>query len=662
MQSDTVQDISYNSVTYKASFKRILQHNLFPIALIIVLSTLVNFVLVFGFSEYKHYLTSDMHGYWERAVQIFDGDEKSPNTWVSNAPFYPRVIARIFTWLNFFHLNNYRLEVLLSLNILSSALGTYALYRIGMHIMGSNRASLLLAGGYAFSYPSLYFNTFLLGEPMAVPLIITAIWLVFKYQHSYKIAYAGLLLGFAVGIRPSNGPLGLPLALYIFLMGLPLRHLLRSNFREWIRELFPRAVKAGVFSVSFFLVILGILAENYRISNGELRGITAHSGYNFFLGQTQAHAIISRWDGIGYGFVPSSVAGNPEFGTVEVGIPIYKSDQFVEEGKKMLEHHPELWIEHLGKYKFLFFDNLFPAVPSVLGFSYLFDPFRYIIFSMFVLCGLIFIPLREKDVRYADVALFSSIFVICSLSLYFFTVTHQYFFNFSYTIYVLFAMTAFGVFRHFRKYKKVVIGYVIFLLLATLSFQLYKVFHGRLVEKKIDVVVTQNQHPIFRLDQIRVPVEEETESFAVDTLNFLQQLKLTHATIGKKDFTENFFLEATTIMEVKNDGRYMFTVYADDGYSLEIDGRRIVGFNGLKKMNEFDKRETIFLEKGTYTLKASLFQAGVFSGLVGYYRRVDNEIPFAPWYYDTLKGQGHLIGVDSEDVVFHLPSKLADKK
>ncbi len=629
-------------------------HEYFLPGLIILISTVLNFLLVFLFSDYQTYLTSDMHGYWERALQIFNGDEKTPNTWVSNAPFYSRVIADIFTWLNFLGLNEYRLVTMLSLNILASALGTLALYHIGMHVTGHRLTSLLLAGAYAFSYPNLYFNTFLLGEPIAVPLIITSIWLLFRYCGSYKVVYAGLLLAFAVGIRPSNGLLGLPFALYILFAGLKLREI---PFKKWFLLLFPRAVRAGIFSLAFFAVIFAIVAENFRISDGKLRGITAHSGYNFFLGQTQSHMIVSRFDGLQYGFVPSSVAGNPEYGTIEVDIPIYDSPRFMEEGFKMLERHPELWLEHLAKFNFLFFDNLFPAVPSVLGFDLLFDPFRYIIFSMLLLSGLIFIPVREKNVRVADVAFFSAIFVLCSMSLYLFTVTHQYFLNFSYTVYVLFFMMAFGVVRNFRKYRRSILIYLCLLTGLLLLFQGLKYAQKVTVEETIAVTVSPDRHRLFRLNQPRMTDEAATESFAVNTLNFVAREQLTHEVLGDFGFRENFFLDAVTEMQVHERGEYMFSVYADDGYQLSIDDRAIMGYNGLKKMHEFETREVVNLDPGTYTLKVSMFQSGVLSGLVGYYRRIDNEEPVAPWYYNSRKGHGYLIGENSDDITFSQPEQ-----
>lgn len=621
----------------------------FGIAVIVLVSTVFNFFLVFALSDYDRYLTSDMHGYWERAHQIFSGDEMTPNTWVSNAPFYSRVIAVIFTWLNFFHLNDYFLEFLLSINILMSAIGNVALYFIGLRMFGSRKPALWLAGLYAFAYPNLYFNTFLLGEPFAVPLIIAALCLMMYLKDSYKIWIAGALLAFAVGVRPSNGLLGLPCGLYILFAGTSLKGM---NSLHWWKTFMPRIVKAGLFSVAFFFVIFTIVAENYRVSKGELRGITAHSGYNFFLGQTQAHKIVSRFDGLVYGFVPSSVAGNPEFGTVDVNIPIYDSARFFEEGGKILKQNPELWVEHLAKFKHLFFDNLFPAVPGVWGFEPLMDIYRYLTFYMLIIgVGLCFISLRERVVRVSDFLLFSSIFALCTLSLYLFTVTHQYFTNFSYTVYVLFVMGMTGAVRHFHRYRRYLAVFFGGLAIVVGGYYLIKANYSWFIDEKIHITVVENKDPIFRVSQERAPTN--TSEFWVDELNFVPKLKLTHSKLGAMDFESNFFLTAEVNMRVAEDGVYMFHIYADDGYEVLIDGRRVMGHEGLKKMDEFQVRQNIPLKQGDYRLTINMFQNGVLSGLVGYHRRIDNITEYAPWEFDTKKGKGHYIGEDSESIQFY---------
>lgn len=638
----------------KIQLTRFVAWQYFPITMLILLSTALNFLLVFEWSMYKTYLTSDMHGYWERALQIFSGNEKTPNTWVSNAPFYSRVIADIFTWLDYLHLRHLRLEVLLSLNVLLSAFATLSLYLIGKKIFSNPTWALLLAGSYAFAYPNLYFNVFLLGEPFAIPIIITALCMVLYWHNSHKIFFAGLILAFGVGIRPSNGLLGLPCALFIVFYGFSFW---RTHWKRWVPELFPRGLRACTFSLAFFTVIFGIVAENNRISDGKLRGITAHSGYNFFLGQTQVHIIQSSWEGLSYGFVPSSVAGNPEYGSIKTNIPIYDSKTYYAEGWKILKANPHLWWDHVIKYNNLFFNNLFPNVPSVKGFTWFFDPFRHITFFMLVFGGLLFIPLREGDVRQSYIYLFGSIFILCAGALFFYTVTHQYFTNFSYALYILAFIYLRSCLLHFKKYKIFILLYLALVLVFTIGYYTFKELRYLLITPKVAVLVEKNKAPVHNLDQSRKI--SQSKKFSVNNLEFLQSIPLKHRTTGEyKDFTYNFFLSAKTDFEVLKAVPYMFTVYADDGYRLKIDGKVVMEENRLKKMNEFKIRDTVHLGKGKHTLEVELMQAGIFSGLVVYYRPLEvgpNAPHVSRFEYDTRFGQGNFIGDDDENTRFFYP-------
>ena len=653
---------SWQSIIFvhiKSAASAFVRWEYFPIAMLVLFSTVLNFLMIFQWSEYKSYLTSDMHGYWERAVQIFSGDEKTPNTWVSNAPFYSRVIADVFSWLEYLHLGHYRLEVMLSLNVLLSCFGTFSLYMIGQKLFDNRKWSMWLAGFYALAYPNLYFNVFLLGEPFSVPIIISALCMVLYWHNTYKVFFAGLVLAFGVGIRPSNGLLGLPCALFIIFYGLSFWKL---PLKQWIPVFFPRGLRAGAFSLAFFMVIFGIVAENNRISDGKLRGITAHSGYNFFLGQSQVHLIESHWDGLGYGFVPSSVAGNPEYGKISTNIPIYDSKTYYAEGWKILKANPHLWWDHVKKYNNLFFNNLFPGVPSVKGFTWFFDPYRYITFYMLVFCGLLFIPLREGDVRRSYVYVFGSIFTLCAGALFFYTVTHQYFTNFSYALYILFFIYLRSCVLHFSKYKKFILAYVALALIGTVGYYTFKEFRYLLITPKVEVLVENNKAPVYNLDQPRDIANSQT--IKVNNLEFLQSVPLKHRTTGEyKDFEYNFFLTAKTDFEVLETAPYMFTVYADDGYRMKIDGEVKMEVNRLKKMNEFKLRDTFLLEKGKHTFEVDLMQAGVFSGLVVYYRRLETG-PDAPaptrFEFDTRFGQGNFIGDDDEFTRFSYPGETTD--
>lgn len=616
------------------------------ISLIVALSSVVNFLLVFQFSEYSHYLTSDMHGYWDRAMQVFRGDEHTLNTWATNAPYYPRVIAAIFTWLNLFQLNEYRLEVMLSINILLSALGTYSLYKIGNLLTGKAMVGVFIAGIYAFSYPNLYFNTFLLGEPFAIPIIIFSFWLLFALKDSYKfVALVGVVLAFAVGVRPSNGLMGLPFALYIGFSGFSFSN---TPWRQWVPLLFPKFVRAGLFSLGFFLVVIGIVAENYRISHGKLAGITAHSGYNFFLGQTQAHKIESKFDGMHYIFVPASVAAHPENGTISTTTALYDAKAFFAMGWDYLQDHPYLWWDHLLDYDQLFFDNLFPGVPSVLGFETLYDPFRYFVFIMFLMCGLIYVPIKSKDIAVAGVSVFGATFLLMCASLYLFTVTNQYFQNFSYTVYVVFGLALWGCIKRFDEYKRFIFIYMAMIVLFTGVYQSYTLYHKHMFSENIRITAEVSNERVSRFNGTRNI--SHTETFNVNNLEFFQSEGLLHGTLGELDYKDDFYLTAETEMEVSKDALYEFTFYVDDGYEVYIDDQYLMGYNGLKKMDENRIHGSKYLTAGRHSLRVEYFEHRIFSGLIGFYRQAGQR-----HIYQTRASFGKLIGDSDKFTTFHLP-------
>lgn len=629
---------------------RLARFEYLPIIAIIVVFLVVDCLIVFN-SPYNTFLESDMGGYFYKPYEIFRGNEKEIDHWVGFAPYYPRILAVELAWLNYFHLEQYFLEFVLLQNIVLSAICILALYFMGMRITGSKAVGLALAGVYGLSYPHLYYNTFVLTEPFVVPLIIIAIWMLHAWKDSYKLIICGLVLATAVGVRPSNGLLGLPFGLYILFAGVPLK---KMPLREWIKMMWPRVLRAAAFSIAFFIVIINIAVENNRISDGKVRGITSHSGYNFLLGQAQAQRIESTWDGITYVFVPPSVAHHPENGTIYTDIPIYDSDRFYEEGWKILKAYPILWWEHLTKYPSLFFDNLFPATAAVPGFETFFEPWRYIVFYMFVFSGLVYISLREKDVSKADVALYTSIFFLCCAALYLFTVTHTYFFDFSYTVYVVFAMAAYSAVKHFRKYKKLIIGYTSVVIVLTGMFWTYVALSKVFIDQNLRVTLTQNEQPVYSLYQERIPTYVEDRG--IDKLEFYLHWPLQHSTLGDLDYYEHFFIDADADMEVLKAGDYRFTFYVSDGYEVFVDGQRIMGYDGPKEMDAHEIRAEVFLDEGMHRLEVKMFKGYGESGLAAYYRRLDGPQKPPDVLVEPKLGRGLPIGVDDEFTRFHYPS------
>lgn len=92
----------------------------------------------------------------------------------------------------------------------------------------------------------------------------------------------------------------------------------------------------------------------------------------------------------------------------------------------------------------------------------------------------------------------------------------------------------------------------------------------------------------------------------------------------------------------------------DDGYNVFIDGEYLLGYDGLKQMDEYQLTATRFLTAGRHTFHLEYFEARVFSGLMAYYKPIENAL-FALSQHEPKGGKGTLIGDDDAVTKFYLP-------
>lgn len=640
---------STRSAKLKSWITRVWRYEYTPLIIFLVGYFILNIFTAFT-ARYGDFIGSDMAHYFERPMQIYNGDEKNVGAWIGFAPFYPRMLVEPYSILKYFGIERFFLEYVLLQNIILSLFSGIALYLIGRKFSPSRWLGLFITVSYLYSYPHLYFNGFVLTEPVAVPLIIISIAMMLYWCNSYKVVYAALVLALAVAIRPSNGLLGLPFALYIGFSGFSYRG---RSFKQIASELLPKWVYAALFSVAFFFVILLVAAENNRVSDGRMRGLTSHSGYNFLLAQTQSHRIVSTWDGLVYVFVPPATAHHPELGVLNVDIPIYESATFFAEGMKVIKAYPHIMWDHLRGYQALFFDNLFPAVGDYPGFKYFMEPFRYIVFYMLMLSPLIIIAFRERDLPRSLILFVGAAFFMPAASLFFFVPDHKYFFNFSYTVFLLFAFALYGIVQHFAKYKKFIASYITLVIVGTLIFWGYHFYSIKFIDKNIKVTVYQSSEPVYKVDDFNgLGV---ADSFFVDRLEFYERESLHHAKLRSLPYRENFVLEATTQMEVLKDGEYTFTIFVDDGYEAFINDAPLMSIPGPTSMSDSNVVRTVLLNEGIHTIKVRMYQGGGVSGLAGYYKRNDTYYKADGVKWELKGGRGTAIGFDDEFTRFDAP-------
>jgi hypothetical protein len=185
-------------------------------------------------------------------------------------------------------------------------------------------------------------------------------------------------------------------------------------------------------------------------------------------------------------------------------------------------------------------------------------------------------------------------------------------------------------------------------------FWTYKALAKVFLEKNIRVEITQNEGPINNIYEPITPTGGEAVD--VDVLEFYLHWPLQHSTLGNLEHYENFFIDADTEMEVLKDGDYRFTFYVDDGYEVFVDGRSVMGYEGLKEIDDQQIQAEVFLTEGAHRLEVKMFHGYGESALMGYYRRLYGSQKPADVLVEPKLGRGLPIGEDDELTRFHYPS------
>lgn len=128
-----------------------------------------------------------------------------------------------------------------------------------------------------------------------------------------------------------------------------------------------------------------------------------------------------------------------------------------------------------------------------------------------------------------------------------------------------------------------------------------------------------------------------TQELFVRKLDFPEGRMLENAQYGKLGFSQNFFIDAVTIMRVKTAGEYQFDVRTDDGFRLQIDGAAVCAHIGNRPMQT--THCTHRLSAGEHRFSLEYFQGGGPLGLQVHYRRSGDA-------------KAHFIGENTKDITF----------
>lgn len=406
---------------------------------LLLITTVIKYIYLFYLTEFNTYLFSDMGAYWERAIYSFEHDDRAINQWVIWPPFGHIVLGWYFHLLSFLGLYAYKLEIVLGTNILLSTLSVLCIYLIAFKLYPSKLYALMAAAFYALFFPLIYLNTFILSENPSLFLLLFSLMILLYAKHSVSFFLSGLVLAFAIGMRPSFGIIGLPFFLYIVTKD----GLSWKNFKHGI-----------LFSVAYALLLLLVAMNNHHNSSGKVKTFSANGGVNFYFAQCQKYRVDTYHDGYHYRITPPSTSGKPELGTVVFYKPFYEQSFFYKKGMECMEKSSDTWIDRLQRFKLLYFNSMFPMIQSCFFAKEGIPFFSKVALDMTFL--LLFLPLLFYNKRIAKPIVYLLLGIMFSqlIVLYFFNIEQRYLYGFFFVILLLSLLILHDLASHFHKLKR----------------------------------------------------------------------------------------------------------------------------------------------------------------------------------------------------------------
>lgn len=135
-------------------------------------------------------------------------------------------------------------------------------------------------------------------------------------------------------------------------------------------------------------------------------------------------------------------------------------------------------------------------------------------------------------------------------------------------------------------------------------FLIMKMVPNIVLVKSVRVTLTRNRDAITTLTNARNT--DFSLIFRVSRIDFPEGTELTHPDRGPLGFQNDFFLDIDTVMNIKKEGSYIFSVASDDGFQLLINENPIGEFVGNRPFttNMF----TVYLKEGPSPFRLNYFQ------------------------------------------------------
>ncbi len=423
------------------------------LGVILAASFVLRLVYLFGFSAYKGHLESDMVFYWMQALRRLEGDSTWLYQWTSCPPAMHYFLCELLRAGDLLGFAKYRLEFVLVFFCFLSVSSVAAVYWIARHISKNVKLALGASALYAFCFPILYLNTFVLGENFVVPFLAWATCAVMVSRRKRGFLAAGLLLGAAAAVRPNLLLLAAPFLAYVY-------------FRDAAGR--RGAARTAVFFAAFAFVVLGVTAENARISKGVLKGLSPNGGHCFFLQQYKPCYATSTYyardfrkpqhkgSGVyrreaGFSFSHPAFHSRPENGVYTTDRPWHEQDYFYRLGFERLKEKPSELIENFKLMGSLFWGPFFPSHYRLKTYDALMPVFNWVTFLCTLPLPLIFWVGVRRRAKLKALLLLLSVPVLTLAPTWLFTVEQRYVVPSLFAVYIAFfcLLPEFKV--HFRK-------------------------------------------------------------------------------------------------------------------------------------------------------------------------------------------------------------------
>ena len=596
-----------------------------PLAALLVASAALKLAYVFLLTRYSTYLFSDFAGYWNRAHQRLAGGEYDVGQWAFSQPVPHILLSWYLRLVGMLGLSAWELEAALVANVAASTASVALLYGIALRTLGSRACALAVAALYAFSFPLVYLNAFVMSEHGAVLFMLAGLWLTLREPQSFRtLAAAGAVLGLAAAMRPPFGVLGLPMAAYLAFADRPPSR--------------ATLVRAGIFSLGFFVVVVSAATEVHRISQGRLFGLSASGEQNFYFAQCRPASVSFNHLGRAYSFTAPSFVNRPEYGSVHFDLPAEQQGLLRALAWRCMKEEPDRWGALSQRAADLFFGPLLPSTSSAAGFTRLLPPFRWFLLGCVLLLPLAFAARRAHGISTRALSLIAGMLAISVLLLSVFTVEHRYLYPLVPLIYVLLAGALLAALREPR--RMAVAAAIWAALLAAFG----------LAAAAAQAARSHGAPPAIRT---------EIRKFASPYIASAEEHKLSESTVRRLYYPEAdrlwprsgrdevAFALHRTCMDVRTAGLYELQVIAGGGFTLLFDGRKLLSERQARLDGVYKWRVQIPAGKHLYAVRMD----GPI-GVTATWRRLTSQFSeFSPGL------NLHYVGESAEEAVFLPPER-----